>query len=226
MGKQKRMALLLHPFRRELYQVLCSNPGTYLLELVDILESPLGTLTWHLRILEREGLVKSIKFAGKRLYFPKMLRSQEAEMAYLTMRSDTAQKIFAYVVNNAGCYQEQMAESLEVHHDTVRWHVSRMEDVGLIKVVREGRKKRHYLAELGESLLEGSLNTISEAYVMFLIEKLEDGCLNPQIKETTPDHVTIRIDCPERGKDCFITINLKEWVFQLISDDDNEENND
>ncbi len=226
MGKQKRMALLLHPFRRELYQVLCSNPGTYLLELVDILESPLGTLTWHLRILEREGLVKSIKFAGKRLYFPKMLRSQEAEMAYLTMRSDTAQKIFAYVVNNAGCYQEQMAESLEVHHDTVRWHVSRMEDVGLIKVIREGRKKRHYLAELGESLLEGSLNTITEAYVMFLMEKLEDGCLNPQIKETTPEHVTIRIDCPEKGKDCFITINLKEWVFQLISDDDNDDDMD
>ena len=222
MGKQKRMALLLHPFRRELYQVLCSNPGTYLLELVDILESPLGTLTWHLRILEREGLVKSIKFAGKRLYFPKMLRSQEAEMAYLTMRSDTAQKVFAFVVNNAGCYQEQMAESLGVHHDTVRWHVSRMEDVGLIKVVREGRKKRHHLAELGESLMKGSLNMITEAYVMFLMEKLEDGCLNPQIIETTPEHVTIRIDCPERGKDCFITINLKDWEFQPIADDEEE----
>ena len=222
MGKQKRMALLLHPFRKELYEVLCSNPGTYLLELVDILESPLGTLTWHLRILEREGLVKSIKFAGKRLYYPKMLRSQEAEMAYLTMRSDTAQKVFAFVVNNSGCYQEQMAESLGVHHDTIRWHVSRMEEVGLIKVVREGRKKRHHLADLGEALLKGSLNTITEAYIMFLMEKLEDGCLNPVILETTPDHVTIRIDCPERGKDCFITINLKDWEFQLVEDDGNE----
>jgi DNA-binding transcriptional ArsR family regulator len=222
MGKQKRMALLLHPFRRELYQVLCSNPGTYLLELVDILESPLGTLTWHLRILEREGLVKSIKFAGKRLYFPKMLRSQEAEMAYLTMRSETAQKVFSFVVNNAGCYQEQMAESLGVHHDTVRWHVSRMEEVGLIKVVREGRKKRHHLAELGEALMKGSLNTITEAYVMFLMEKLEDGCLNPDIVESTPEHVTIRIDCPERSKDCFITINLKDWKFQLVDDEEGE----
>ncbi|TFG27887.1 hypothetical protein EU528_12095 [Candidatus Thorarchaeota archaeon] len=226
MGKQKRMALLLHPFRRELYQVLCSNPGTYLLELVDILESPLGTLTWHLRILEREGLVRSIKFAGKRLYYPKMLRSQEAEMAYLTMRSDTAQKVFAFVVNNAGCYQEQMAESLGVHHDTVRWHISRMEEVGLIKVVREGRKKRHHLAELGQALMKGSLNTITEAYVLFLMEKLEDGCLNPVIQETTPDHVTIRIDCPERGKDCFITINLKDWEFQLVEDDGSESLND
>jgi len=224
MGKQKRMALLLHPFRRELYQVLCENPGTYLLELVDILSSPLGTLTWHLRILERDGLVKSAKFAGKRLYFPKMLRSQEAEMAYVTLRSDTAQKIFQYVVNNPGCYQAQMAENLAVHHDTVRWHISRMEDVGLIRVVREGRKKRHYLAKLGESLLKGSLNTITEAYIMFLMEKLEDGCLNPEIKESTPDHVTIRIDCPERGKDCFITINLTEWEFQFIEDENDETN--
>ena len=222
MGKQKRLALLLHPFRRDLYQVLCENPGTYLLELVDMLESPLGTLTWHLRILEREGLVKSIKFAGKRLYYPKMLRSQEAEMAFLTMRSDTAQKIFSYILNNPGCYQEQMAEKLGVHHDTVRWHVSRMEEVGLVRVEKEGRKKKHFLAGLGESLLAGSLNVISEAYVLFLMEKLEDGCLNPEIKEKTQDHITIRIDCPERGKDCFITINLTEWEFGIIESDEDE----
>lgn len=222
MGRQKRMTLLLHPFRRDLYQILCENPGTYLLELVEMLESPLGTLTWHLRILEREGLVKSIKFAGKRLYYPRMLRSQEAEMAYLTMRSDTAKQIFAYVVNNPGCYQEEMAASLGVHHDTVRWHVSRMEEVGLVRVEREGRKKKHFLDELGNALMAGSLNTISEAYVMFLMEKLEDGCLNPEIREATEDHVTIRIDCPERGKDCYITINLREWKFQIIDDDEDD----
>ena len=223
MGRQKRMALLLHPFRRDLYQVLCENPGTYLLELVELLESPLGTLTWHLRILEREGLVKSIKFAGKRLYYPKMLRSREAEMAYLTMRSETAQKIFAFIVNNPGCYQEQMAETLGVHHDTVRWHVSRMEEVGLVRVEKDGRKKKHFLHDLGMALMEGSLNTISEAYVMFLIEKLEDGCLNPEIREATDDHVTIRIDCPERGKDCFITINLREWEFQFFDEEEDVE---
>jgi predicted transcriptional regulator len=162
------MTLLLHPLRRDLYQVLCENPGTYLIELVTLLESPLGTLTWHLRILEREGLVKSIKFAGKRLYYPKMLRSQEAEMAYLTMRSETAQKVFAYIVNNPGCYQELMAEAIGVHHDTIRWHVTRMQKVGLIKVKRKGRKKMHFLDILGENLLRGSLNSITETFVLKL----------------------------------------------------------
>ncbi|MBD3406849.1 MAG: helix-turn-helix domain-containing protein [Candidatus Lokiarchaeota archaeon] len=223
MGRQKRLALLLHPFRRDLYTVLCENPGTYLLELVDLLESPLGTLTWHLRILEKEGLINSIKFAGKRIYFPKMLRSQEAEKAYLSLRSDTAKQIFSFIVNNPGCYQEQMADNIGVHHDTVRWHVTRMEKVGLVRVEREGRKKKHYLAEMGESILEGSLNTITRSYVIFLMEKLEDGCLNPEIKESTSDHVTIRIDCPDKGEDCYITINLKDWDFEFIENDDSDQ---
>ncbi len=209
---------MLHPFRRELYTVLCENPGTYLLELVDLLESRLGTLTWHLRVLETQGLIKSIKFAGKRLYYPRMLRTQEAEMAYSTLRSETAQKIFTYILNHPGCYQEQLAESLGVHHDTVRWHVSRMADAGLIRVERVGRTRRHYLAELGQALRDGSLNTITEAYVMFLMEKLEADCLNPVIVKKTPEQVSIRIDCPERGKDCFITIDLKEWHFEIIDE--------
>ncbi len=220
MGSQKRQSLLLHPIRRELYQILCENPGTYLLELAELLEAPLGTLTWHLRILEREGLVKSIKFAGKRLFFPKMLRTQEAEMAYLTLRSKTARKIFQFVVNHPGCHQEQMAEVLHVHHDTIRWHVLRMERTGLIKIVREGRKKRHYLDHLGKALLEGSLNTISEAFVIFLMEKLEAGCLNPKIVERSKDRVTIAFDCPDVSTDCTITIDLKDWSFSFSNDEE------
>ena len=210
---------MLHPFRRDLYTVLCENPGTYLLELVEMLESPLGTLTWHLRILEREGLVKSVKFAGKRIYYPNMLRSEQAEMAFLTLRGKIAKKIFLYIVNNPGCYQEEIAERLDVHHDTIRWHVSRMEKVGLVKVEKVGRKKKHFLADLGQALLTGSLNTMSETFVMFLVEKLKDGCLNPEIREKTSERVTIRIDCPDKGQDCFITIKLNEWQFEFMGDD-------
>lgn len=218
MGGQKRLALLLHPLRRDLYEVLCENPGTYLLELADILESPLGTLTWHLRVLEREGFIKSMKFAGKRIYYPKMLRSEDAEKAYLTMHSDTAQEIFAYIVNHPGAYQREMAEAIGVHHDTIRWHVSRMQEVGLVRVEKDGRKKNHYLDDLGNALLEGSLNTITNAFVMFLMEKLEDGCLNPEIRESSKDRVTIRIDCPDEGKDCFLTVDLSEWQLDLVDE--------
>ncbi|MFO7836774.1 MAG: helix-turn-helix domain-containing protein [Candidatus Thorarchaeota archaeon] len=218
MGGHKRLALLLHPLRRDLYEVLCENPGTYLLELVNILESPLGTLSWHLRVLEREGLIKSMKFAGKRIYYPKMLRSTDAEKAYLTLRSDTAQEIFAHIVNKPGCYQKEMAEAIGVHHDTIRWHVARMQEVGLVRVEKKGRRKNHYLDDLGNALLRGSLNTITKAFVVFLMEKLEDGCLNPEVRESSKDRVTIRIDCPDEGKDCFLSIDLNEWNLDLLDE--------
>jgi len=32
--------------------------------------------------------------------------------------------------------------------------------------------------------------------------------------------VTIRIDCPQRGKDCFITINLNEWSMDFLEDEE------
>ena len=60
---------------------------------------------------------------------------------------------------------------------------------------------------------------ISETFVLFLMEKLEDGCLNPEVREKTTDRITIRIDCPERGKDCFITIALKEWQFETFENE-------
>jgi hypothetical protein len=71
--------------------------------------------------------------------------------------------------------------------------------------------------------MQGSLNTITEAYVLFLMGKLEDGCLNPQIKESTSEQILIRIDCPEKGKDCYIRINLREWQFEFVDEDDGTE---
>ena len=32
----------------------------------------------------------------------------------------------------------------------------------------------------------------------------------------------IRIDCPEKGKDCYIRINLREWQFDFAEEDDDE----
>ncbi|MEM2143446.1 MAG: helix-turn-helix domain-containing protein [Candidatus Thorarchaeota archaeon] len=220
MSRQKRLSLLLHPLRRELYTVLCENPGSYLLDLVKILESPPGTITWHLRMLEKDGLVKSVKFAGKRLYFPKMLRSGEAEKAFSVLRSATSRRIFSYVINHLGCHQEQIAQALGMHHDTIQWHTSRMVQAGLIRTEQDGRKKKHYLDWLGEALIQGGVNTITEAYIRFLMDKLQDGCLNPEIVEKTPEKVTILIDCPDKRRRCHITIRLVEWDFQEIPQDE------
>lgn len=210
---EKRLTLLLHPVRREIYRMICEKPGTYFLEIASELATPPGTLSWHLRTLQKSGLIGSFKYGGKLVYYPKVLRDEEAEKAFFTLRSPTAKKIFQYIVNNPGCHQREIAKSLEVHHDTVRWHVGRMVETGLVNAERDGRRVRYRLGPTGKKLLDGSLNVITDAFVLFLMDKLAERCQNPEIIGKSSDKVSIRLDCPDLQEDCTLVIKLDKWEF-------------
>ncbi|MEM3586377.1 MAG: helix-turn-helix domain-containing protein [Candidatus Jordarchaeaceae archaeon] len=220
---EKRLSLLLHPVRREIYRMICEKPGTYFLEIASELATPPGTLSWHLRTLQKSGLIGSFKYGGKLVYFPKALRDEEAEKAFFNLRSGTAKKIFQYIVNNPGCHQREIAKNLKVHHDTVRWHISRMVETKLVELKRSGRKVNYYLGETGKKLLDGSLNVITDSFVLFLMDKLTERCQNPEIIGKSSDKVSIRLDCPDMQEDCTLVIKLDKWEFTDTGDEDEEE---
>jgi len=214
---QKRLSLLLNPIRRRIYEVVCESPGIYCYRIASELATSHGTLDWHLRKLEKEGLISSTKFGGKRIYYPRKLSSAESAKAFAALRSKTAQEIFRMVINSPGMNQQEIADVVEVHHDTVRYHLSRFESVGLVERFRDGREVRAFLGELGEQLINGSLELVTEHFVVFLVQKLEEGCLTPIVTSQDKDHVSLQVNCP--GGDYFeITINLTGWDF-LLSDE-------
>jgi len=222
--KEKRLSLLMHPLRREIYQLMCENPGSYFYEIVSALDTPQGTLSWHLRMLEKDGLIKSDKFAGKRLYFPKMLRSESAERAYAILKNGTAAKVFDQIVNNAGCYQSEIAEKLSIHHDTVRHHITRLAEAELIEIIRDGRTVKYFVGDLGKELIKGSLNVLSERFVRFLMDKLEEGCMVPEIVDKDLHSMSLRIECPS-SEDIYMNIKLGPWETKTIDDDEEDELN-
>jgi len=187
--------------------------GAYFFELSNVLETPHGTVNWHLRKLEEANLIKSMKFGGKRVYYPKNLRSEHVEKAFIVTKHPTAKKIFLYILNNEGTHQTQIAKELDIHHDTVRHHTKRMMDANLIEAFKEGRKTCYKLGEVGKQIQEESINTISRTYVAALMDVLEDNCLVPTIVEITPDSLTIRIECPGH-EDSTFSISLGSWEFE------------
>ncbi|MFW9851777.1 MAG: winged helix-turn-helix transcriptional regulator [Candidatus Thorarchaeota archaeon] len=210
--KEKRLTLLLHPLRREIYRLVCETPGLYFFELSSELTAPHGTVNWHLRKLEEANLIKSTKFGGKRVYFSRTLRSEDVEKAFVVLKHLTARKIFAFILNNEGCHQTQIARALGIHHDTVRHHTSRMEQAVLLESFKIGRKTCYKLGEVGLKIQEDSINTISNTYVAALMDILEENCLHPEIEEISKDHLTIRIECPGK-EDATFTISLSQWTF-------------
>ncbi len=202
----------MHPLRREIYKLICESPGAYFFKIAGDLDTPHGTLSWHLRMLEKAGLIATLKFGGKRCYYPKILRTEEAEKAFVALNSDKAREIFSYIMENEGTYQQEVADELNVHHDTVRWHVKRLKDAELIYSEHDGRRLKYYIDTIGKKLIEGSLNLISERYLRFLIDRLEEGCLSPTIIETTKDRIVIRLECPG-VEDCILELDLSKWKF-------------
>ncbi len=221
-AKEKRMSLLMHPLRRNIYKLICESPGAYFFQLASELSAAHGTLSWHLKMLGRAGLIQTMKFGGKRIYYPKVLRSAQVETAYVALKSKTARKIFSYILNNEGCHQLAIAESLKIHHDTVRWHASKLRKAGLIDVMREGRRIRYYVGDMGQKIVEGSLNLITESFIRFLCDKLEEDCLHPEVIEKDRGHVIIRIQCP-RSQDIELAINLETWSFTEEEEEEEEE---
>jgi len=210
--KEKRLTLLLHPLRREIYRLVCETPGSYFFELSSTLTAPHGTINWHLRKLVEANLIKSSKFGGKRVYFSRTLRDEDVEKAFVVLKHATARKIFAYILNNEGIHQTIIAKSLGVHHDTVRHHADRMVKANLVDKFSEGRKTCYRLGEVGLKIQEESINQISNTYVAALMDVLEENCLHPEIEEMSKDQLTIRIECPGR-EDSSFTLSLSQWTF-------------
>lgn len=214
----------MHPLRRSIYQLVCETPGAYFYEIVSALATPQGTLSWHLRMLEKDGLIKSTKFGGKRLFFPKMLRSESAEKAYAILKNNTAAKVFDHIVNNPGCYQTEIAEKLNIHHDTVRHHITRLAEANLIDIIRDGRTVKYFPGDLGKELINGSLNVLSERYIRFLFDKLEEGCMTPEIVDRDLHSISLRIECPN-SEDISLKIELGPWETRFDEDENDTEEN-
>jgi len=231
---QKRKALLLHPIRREIFKIICENPGSYFYNLTKAFgensknpSSP-ATVQWHLRKLIAADLIDTVKHGGKRVYYPKGLRDKEVEKAYTILRNKTAREIFQYIVNHENAYQKQIASAIRegVHHDTVRWHTQRLAEVGLIEERSEGRMVKYSIGKLGKRLLDGSLNVLKENFIYHLTTILKENCLYPQIIEQTKDKLVIKISCPG-SDDIEFTIQLSEWNLEdLVESDDDDDDND
>ena len=202
-----------------IYKIICETPGTYFYRLMSEIPKydkkiSSATLIYHLSKLEEDGLITSEKIDGKRIFFPKNLRNMELERAFMLLKNENCLKIFSYVLNNDGVFQNELARELNVHHDTIRYHVDRLEDAELIEKEKEGKLIKFHIGKLGQAMLEGSMNLFSETYIRFILSKLADECHFPEILNRTKDELKIRINCPGED-DIILTLNISNWVLDV-----------
>jgi predicted transcriptional regulator len=136
--------VLLNDTRRDIYNYILDNPGCHLREIQKEMGVSISTATWHLRILEKAGLIRVVKHRNKLLYYPTGFKLEDALVA-TTLKNATAKAIVDYLLRVGNAHVRKIARDLDLGVETVRYNLKKLERVGVVLNVEEGNKVVYYI---------------------------------------------------------------------------------
>jgi DNA-binding transcriptional ArsR family regulator len=136
-----RANVLDHAGRVALLRLLRAQPGLHLRALARATGQPAAQADYHLRVLDRMGLVGSQMLAGRKCYHeagaaPEVRRAL-AEQAL--QPGEAAKRVLAFVLTHPGASQSEVARELGMLPGSARWHLQRLATKGKLEEARAGK---------------------------------------------------------------------------------------
>ncbi len=141
-SKIRKENLLRHAVRRRIYDYIKENPGQHYRAILNDLELAMGVLTYHLNRLEKGEYLRSRQDGMYRRFF---VTGRKTEVRFFL--SDIQESILATIRENQGISQSKIAERISVSRKVVNYHVSILDQAGLIYMESQGRETACYAVE-------------------------------------------------------------------------------
>ena len=135
--------ILDHERRGMLRGYLAASPGAHFAAIRADLRMAVGTLSYHLWVLEREGITKSWRDGRFRRYALSDYRISDIQPRL----ADIDLLLLQSIRGRPGLTQRDLMEELGVSQPTVSQHVTKIEKLGFVRATREGLRKRYLLNE-------------------------------------------------------------------------------
>ncbi len=150
-GKWALLALLLMPLytrlrpdqvtdqfvRGQILGYVKANPGETYASIKRALRLSNGQFVYHSRVLEAQGLIRSVKDGANRRFYPAEMRIPR-EIQDLKL-NHVQRIIYTIVMEYPGISQRKLAKMVNLSPSTVSYHVNIMTKVGVIERRRSGR---------------------------------------------------------------------------------------
>jgi predicted transcriptional regulator len=143
--------------RRSIFEYIQQHPGVHLRAAATALALSTTNVLWHLRKLEDANLVTSKKFEGYKVFYPVEggVETKKRAIASSVLRNENAMGILEYVSANPSAHQREIARALGVNHGTIRWHLRKLEEAGLLAPMKREHTTHYYVSDLGQEALRG-----------------------------------------------------------------------
>ena len=108
-------------------------------------EMSMGTIQYHLNLLEKQGKISSEKQNFHKYYFPIGLFEQNEREILKILNQETAREIIMIILEKTDPTQAEIARHVGIAPASINWHLKRIEETGLIKHIQEGKFKKYKL---------------------------------------------------------------------------------
>lgn len=141
--------VLEHPGRQEVYERVKASPGISFVQLAEQVSFGQSTLNYHLRVLEKNEFIASVKDGRYLRFFDRQAGSYAGHRkhAVSALRNETSAAMARHIRAHPGVVQRDLAAAFGVTASTVNWHVTRLEAAGLVTRARDAHFTRYYVAE-------------------------------------------------------------------------------
>jgi len=134
---------------------IASNPGIHLRELRRYLGCAMGALQYHLKHLERDGDITSLKNGNSRHFFiPEFSDDEQILRLTAVSRNPTVASILFECMRNGRVTQAELSRTLSLDKSLVSYYISNLLSVGVLNTIRVfGRERPMILAPWAHSAL-------------------------------------------------------------------------
>ena len=142
---------LANPQRSMLYGFIRGNPGVHLKRLSDEFAMKTSSILWHIRKLENAELVRSDRANGFRVFYP-TAGGQEMKVvsrATTALQNGNAHRVFDALQAKPGSASGELAKITGIHAGTVRWHLRKLREYGLVQEIEGPGESHFFVTPLG-----------------------------------------------------------------------------
>jgi DNA-binding MarR family transcriptional regulator len=141
--------------RDRIVDEIASNPGIHLRELRRYLGCAMGALQYHLKHLERDGYITSLKNGNSRHFFlPNFSDDEQVLRLTAISRNPTVASILFECMRNGRVTQAELSRTLSLDKSLVSYYISNLLSIGVLNAIRVfGREKPMILTSWAHSAL-------------------------------------------------------------------------
>ncbi len=138
-SKTRTDALLDNFKRGQIYRLIVEHPGVHYSRILSELEINNGTAAFHLKKLEKDQFIISRTDGFRKRFYPSNKSVPSLPSKF--------ERIAVEIRLHPGITQKELSKELDIPPSTVNMYIKKMEAVGLVSTIKEGKTVQCYLNE-------------------------------------------------------------------------------